>query len=101
MLTARYEHVLMPVEQIRDRSVARIRNQSGMPERFTGPRVKRNEVTGAVAAEQQIAGGGQQALSSDVGGMLPCDFAGLNINGSQFRFYDTAAALSPGVSFRL
>ena len=51
----------MPVEHVSDRGVAWIRYETGVPKRFAVTRVERDEVPRAVAAEQQVAGRGQQA----------------------------------------
>ena len=75
VFAARHENVLMPVEHVSDRGIAWIRYETGVPKRFAVTRVEGDEVPRAVAAEQQVAGRGQQGLGADVRGVFPGDLA--------------------------
>src|SRR5580704_7132474 len=91
----------MPVEHVSDRCIAGIRLETGVPKRFAVTRVERDKVSGAVAAEEQVTGRRKKRLSADVRGVFPGDLARLDVDGAEFRSYDTAAALVAGVTLGL
>src|SRR5437764_5371297 len=91
----------MPVEHVSDGCVARIRQETRMPQRISRLRVEGDEVARTVAAEHQVARSGQQTLRSDTRGVLPCDFAGLDVDRPKLSLYGRPAAFRAGITFRL
>src|SRR5260221_10325156 len=59
-ITGADDDVLTAVEQVRLRSVARVRAEAGVPQRLAVRRVVRDEIAAAVVAEQKSAGGAEQ-----------------------------------------
>src|SRR5262249_51428668 len=69
---ARADHDELPsVEHERNRGVRGRRVKARMPERIAGRRIISDEVTRAIAAEQQIAGRRQKAERSALGERMP------------------------------
>ena len=94
--------MLLAVEHVGCHAVAWGGHQAGVPEDFAVGRVEGYYV-GAVAGEEEVAGGGQHVAGSAAAGpvVAPFDLAGLVVDGYQLAAFAAGSAVDAAVTFRM